>query len=135
MTSTIKSHILSTLEGGGFQDLCDTLLCAEGYEGIFSLGMKAGSLKTTIGNPDTYFRSKSGKYIFVAYTTEQTNINKKIKEDVEKCLDQEKTGVDVKDIEKMNLTVKEMQTVIIAAAAQINEISYEEMEKRFQDIK
>ncbi len=41
----------------------------------------------------------------------------------------------VKDIEKMNLTVKEMQTVIIAAAAQINEISYEEMEKRFQDIK
>ncbi|NBI87227.1 ATP-binding protein [Lachnospiraceae bacterium] len=101
MTSTIKSHILSTLEGGGFQDLCDTLLCAEGYEGIFSLGMKAGSLKTTIGNPDTYFRSKSGKYIFVAYTTEQTNINKKIKEDVEKCLDQEKTGVDVKDIEKI----------------------------------
>ena len=101
MTSVIKSYILSNLEGGGFQDLCDTLLCAEGYEGIFSLGMKAGSLKTTIGNPDTYFRSKSGKYIFVAYTTEQTNINKKIKEDVEKCLDQEKTGVDVKDIEKI----------------------------------
>ena len=94
MTSVIKSYILSNLEGGGFQDLCDTLLCAEGYEGIFSLGMKAGSLKTTIGNPDTYFRSKSGKYIFVAYTTEQTNINKKIKEDVEKCLDQEKTGVE-----------------------------------------
>lgn len=101
MTSTIKSCILSTLEGGGFQDLCDTLLCAEGYEGIFSLGMKAGTLKTTIGNPDTYFRSKSGKYIFVAYTTEQTNINKKIKEDIEKCLDQERTGVDVKDIEKI----------------------------------
>lgn len=101
MTSTIKSCILSTLEGGGFQDLCDTLLCAEGYEGIFSLGMKAGTLKSTIGNPDTYFRSKSGKYIFVAYTTEQTNINKKIKEDVEKCLDREKTGVDVKDIEKI----------------------------------
>lgn len=101
MTSTIKSCILSTLEGGGFQDLCDTLLCAEGYEGIFSLGMKAGTLKTTIGNPDTYFRSKSGKYIFVAYTKEQTNINKKIKEDIEKCLDHEKTGVDIKDIEKI----------------------------------
>lgn len=101
MTSKIKDCILSTLEGGGFQDLCDTLLCAEGYEGIFSLGMKAGTLKTTIGNPDTYFRSKSGKYIFVAYTTEQTNINRKIKEDIEKCLDQEKTGVDVNDIEKI----------------------------------
>lgn len=79
MTSKIKSLILSSLEGGGFQDLCDTLLCAEGYEDIFSLGMKAGTLKTTTGNPDTYFRSKSGKYIFVAYTTEQTSINKKSK--------------------------------------------------------
>ena len=101
MTSKIKNLILSTLEGGGFQDLCDALLCAEGYEDIFSLGMKAGTLKTTTGNPDTYFRSESGKYIFVAYTTEQTSINKKIKEDIEKCLDQEKTGVSVKDIEKI----------------------------------
>lgn len=72
-------------------------VCAEGYEDIFSLGMKAGTLKTTIGNPDTYFRTKSGKYIFVAYTTEQTNIYKKIEEDIKKCLDQEKTGVNVKD--------------------------------------
>lgn len=63
--------------------------------------MKAGTLKTTIGNPDTYFRTKSGKYIFVAYTTEQTNIYKKIEEDIKKCLDQEKTGVNVKDIEKI----------------------------------
>lgn len=101
MTSKIKSSILSTLEGGGFQDLCDTFLCAEGYEDIFSLGMKAGTLKTTIGNPDTYFRTKSGKYIFVVYTTEQTNINRKIEEDIKKCLDQEKTGVDAKDIEKI----------------------------------
>lgn len=101
MTSKIKNLILSTLEGGGFQDLCDALLCAEGYKDIFSLGMKAGTLKTTTGNPDTYFRSESGKYIFVAYTTEQTSINKKIKEDIEKCLDQEKTGVSVKDIEKI----------------------------------
>ncbi len=101
MISKIKSCILSTLEGGGFQDLCDTFLCAEGYEDNFSLGMKAGTLKTTIGNPDTYFRAKSGKYIFVAYTTEQTNINKKIEEDIKKCLDPEETGVDVKDIEKI----------------------------------
>ena len=76
MTSKIKNLILSTLEGGGFQDLCDALLCAEGYKDIFSLGMKAGTLKATTGNPDTYFRSESGKYIFVAYTTEQTSINK-----------------------------------------------------------
>lgn len=101
MTSLIKNRILSTLEGGGFQDLCDSLLYAEGYKGIFSLGAKAGTLKTTKGNPDTYFLSDSGKYIFVAYTTEQSKIDKKIREDIEKCLDKEKTGVDVKDIEKI----------------------------------
>lgn len=39
----------------------------------------------------------------------------------------------VKDIEEMNLTVKELETIIIAAAAQVNELSYEEMEKRFQN--
>lgn len=39
----------------------------------------------------------------------------------------------LKDIEEMKLTVREMQVIIIAAAAQVNEISYEEMEKRFQN--
>lgn len=41
----------------------------------------------------------------------------------------------VEDIEKMKLTIKEMQIIIIAAAAQANETSYEEMEKRFQNNK
>lgn len=41
----------------------------------------------------------------------------------------------VEDIEKMKLTIKEMQIIIIAAAAQASETSYEEMEKRFQDNK
>lgn len=39
----------------------------------------------------------------------------------------------IKDIEEMKLTVKEMKIIIIAAAAQVNEVSYEEMEKRFQN--
>ncbi len=38
----------------------------------------------------------------------------------------------VKDIEAMELTIKELKIIIIAAAAQANEVSYEEMEKRFQ---
>lgn len=36
------------------------------------------------------------------------------------------------DIYDMDLTVKQLQTVIVAIMAQINEISYEEMEGRFQ---
>lgn len=38
-----------------------------------------------------------------------------------------------KDIRVMKLTVKELKTVIIAIMAQVNEVSYEEMEKRFQN--
>ena len=37
-----------------------------------------------------------------------------------------------KEIYDMDLTVKQLQIVIIAIMAQINEISYEEMEERFQ---
>ena len=38
-----------------------------------------------------------------------------------------------KDIREMKLTVTELKTVIIAIMAQVNEVSYEEMEKRFQN--
>ena len=37
-----------------------------------------------------------------------------------------------KEIYDMDLTAKQLQTVVIAIMAQINEISYEEMEERFQ---
>ena len=38
-----------------------------------------------------------------------------------------------KDIRAMKLTVNGLKTVIIAIMAQVNEIPYEEMEKRFQN--
>lgn len=37
-----------------------------------------------------------------------------------------------KDIYDMDVTVKELNVIIIGIMAQINEISYEEMEERFQ---
>ena len=44
------------------------------YGVILGYGMKTGTLKTTIGNPDTYFVRENGKYVFVVYTTQQDNI-------------------------------------------------------------
>ena len=38
----------------------------------------------------------------------------------------------VKEIKEMKVTVKQLQIIIVAILAQINEITYEEMEKRFQ---
>ncbi|UUV15634.1 hypothetical protein [Clostridioides difficile] len=100
--TSIKDKI-NQLEGGAFQEFCDQYLSRIGYDGIFELGMKSGTMKTTTGNPDTYFKSKlkSGKYIFVAYTTQQAGINSKIEEDIVKCLDEKKTGIDRIDISEI----------------------------------
>ena len=63
--------------------------------------MKSGTLKTTVGNPDTYFRNKNGKYVCVVYTTQQEGIFKKIKEDIEKCFDTTKTKLQINEIEEI----------------------------------
>ena len=96
----IKAKI-NVLEGGAFQELCDALLARKGYDGIHAYGMQAGTMKTTKGNPDTYFKSKNGKYIFVAYTTQKDNLFEKAKIDIEKCMNPEKTGIQEKDIEEI----------------------------------
>lgn len=84
---------------GEFQKFCDTFLSKKAQYGlIHGFGMKAGTTKTTKGNPDTYFRSNDGKYIFVVYTTQQASIYSKIQEDIEKCFDPSKTGVQCADI-------------------------------------
>ena len=62
------------------------------FIGVYKADMKTGTLKTTIGNPDTYFVRENGKYVFVAYTTQQDNIYSKLNEDIKKCLDTQKTG-------------------------------------------
>ena len=52
--TSIKDKI-NQLEGGAFQEFCDHYLVRKGYDVIFELGMKSGTMKTTTGNPDTYF--------------------------------------------------------------------------------
>ena len=89
---SIKQRILQ-LDAGSFQNLCDAYLYKTGYPGIVSLGGEAGTRKTTLGTPDTYFITSNEKYVFVEYTTQRTNLFAKIRDDLEKCLDIKKTGV------------------------------------------
>lgn len=88
----IKQKILQ-LDAGAFQNLCDCYLSKIGYPNIVSLGGQAGTRKTTRGTPDTYFSTVDGKYVFVEYTTQKTNLFSKIKNDLTKCLDVTKTGI------------------------------------------
>lgn len=99
---TAIENAIIQLGAGEFQKFCDTFLSKmDKYGVILGYGMKTGTLKTTIGNPDTYFVRENGKYVFVVYTTQQDNIYNKIQEDIEKCFDRQKTGVELSDIEEI----------------------------------
>ena len=89
---SIKQKILQ-LDAGSFQNLCDSYLYKTGYPNIVSLGGEAGTRKTTLGTPDTYFIASNGEYVFVEYTTQKSNLFAKIRDDLEKCLDIEKTRI------------------------------------------
>ena len=89
---TIKQRILE-LDAGSFQSLCDSYLSKIGYPNIASQGTDAGTRKTTMGTPDTYFHTSEGKYIFVEYTTQKKDLFTKMKEDIKKCLDEAKTKI------------------------------------------
>lgn len=92
---------IDELNGGQFQALCDDLLSKQGYKNLVKIGTKEGSSKTTKGTPDSYFKTENVKYIFVEYTTKKDNLFKKIKDDIEKCLDVEKTEIADSDIEEI----------------------------------
>lgn len=89
---SIKQKILQ-LDAGSFQNLCDSYLSKIGYPNIVSLGGEAGTRKTTLGTPDTYFIAHNGKYIFVEYTTQKEKLFTKIKDDLKKCLDTSRTSI------------------------------------------
>ena len=97
----IESRI-KQLDGGAFQNLCDAYLFCEGYgREICALGMKAGTNKTAKGTPDTYLRTENGKYVLAMYTTQERNFLKKALEDLGKCFDPEKTGLQLEDIKEI----------------------------------
>ena len=100
-------HVQKRRRSGGYVEAFGYVLSDSeasetyGYFVWVILGMKSGTLKTTIGNPDTYFRKENGKYVFVAYTTQQSSIYGKLKEDIDKCLDPQKTKLPVEEIEEI----------------------------------
>lgn len=103
-----------------FQDLCDSLI----YKTIdqrllFSrTGSQVGKQKTRKGTPDSFVLLENGKYIFVEYSTNVTKGVLKLISDIKKCLDTNKTGVPLEDIEKIilcfnfNVKTNEIQKIL-----------------------
>lgn len=104
MTKTNQiQNALRELDGGTFQKLADAYLHKKGYDRINPLGSVRGADKTRKGTPDTFINLPNGKYIFAEYTTRQSGICKKFKEDLDKCFNEAKTGVPVEMIEEVVL--------------------------------
>ncbi|NRB41224.1 MAG: hypothetical protein HRU20_22585 [Pseudomonadales bacterium] len=94
---------LLELEGGAFQKLIDAYLTAKGYEKINSIGSVIGNNKVRKGTPDTLIALDNGHYIFAEHTTIKKDIFDKFSDDIDKCLDESKTGVPVKNIDSILL--------------------------------
>jgi len=92
---------LRELSGGSFQKLADAYLYKKGYKSINPRGSVTGADKTKTGTPDTFITLPNGTYVFVEYTTQQTGVCKKHKDDLDKCFNEEKTGVPVEKIEEV----------------------------------
>jgi len=95
------------VEGGLFQQICDELLylTEEDCNRIFRPGSQTGTNKTTSGTPDSYFVLSNDQYVLIEYTTQDPKAKKplvkKIKEDIDKCANPDKTGLQPEDIYKL----------------------------------
>lgn len=98
----IQNKILS-LSPPKFQKFCDSYLYKKfEWTNIHTLGTKEGSDKTTIGVPDTFSRHADGTYTFAMYgTVRETDIPKKLKGDIEDCINPEKTKISVSEIKEI----------------------------------
>ena len=88
-----------------FQELCDSYLILRNsnYASFARTGSQSGKQKTTKGTPDSFFLLPDGKYIFVEYSTNISAGIKKLKEDIEKCLDQRENRYSLRSIKEIVL--------------------------------
>lgn len=106
---------LIAIDPAGFQNLCDTYLTLREneYTSLNRTGTQLGKQKTVLGTPDSFVRLEDNKLAYIEYTTQTDFIVPKIKEDIDKCLDESKTGVSPDQLSQIivcfnsRLTIKE----------------------------
>ncbi len=97
---------LLRVDSATFQRLCDEyLFCQYGAEfrQITRTGTQAGKMQTVKGTPDTYVVLPSGQYVLIEYTKQQRSLAGKLHDDLAKCLDEAKTGLQPQQIDRITL--------------------------------
>ncbi|MDN5217275.1 ATP-binding protein [Fulvivirgaceae bacterium BMA12] len=100
-------NALSAINETVFQELCDSFLALRNtnYSALSRVGSQSGKQKSTKGTPDTFLLLPSGKYIFVEHSTNISAGLSKLKDDIDKCLDSEKTGIPLSQIAEIILCI------------------------------
>ena len=104
---------LLAIDGAEFQNLCDNYLSLREneYSSLNRTGSQFGKQKTIIGTPDTFLRLTDNKLAYVECTTQAKSVVSKIKEDIDKCLDESKTKVSPKLIHKIIICLNSRLTL------------------------
>src|SRR5690554_3934932 len=89
------------IEGGMFQKLCDSYISMREKKQITSTGSQDGTNKPIKGTPDSYYTKENGHFVFIEHTTQRSNLLSKINKDIEKCFDENKTGISKDVIDKI----------------------------------
>jgi hypothetical protein len=100
-------NALSAINETVFQELCDSFLALKdnNYRAFSRTGSQSGKQKTVKGTPDTFLLLPNGNYIFVEYSTNISAGLSKLKQDINKCIDVNKTGISVNQIDEIILCV------------------------------
>lgn len=110
---------LSSINPAAFQNLCDSFLALRNtnYSAFSRTGSQSGKQKPVKGTPDTFLLLPNGKYIFVEYSTNVSAGVSKLQEDINKCIDTQKTGILLEQISEIilcvnfNLSAAKIQTL------------------------
>ncbi|MCM2534764.1 hypothetical protein NDK43_23520 [Neobacillus pocheonensis] len=92
---------LGELNGGEFQKLMDAYFAKEYKGNLYPIGSVLENNNTKTGTPDTLIKPNEGKYVYIEYTVQKNNIVSKFKDDIQKCLDKDKTGIPNEQIGKI----------------------------------
>ncbi|MEP1095968.1 MAG: hypothetical protein ABJG78_12705 [Cyclobacteriaceae bacterium] len=97
---------LLQVNGAVFQELCDAFLVvrSDNYRSFVRSGSVSNKQKTKQGTPDSFMLLPNGNYLYLEATTyERKKILGKLLEDVEKCFDENKTGVPKSKVQEIVL--------------------------------
>lgn len=94
-------HALLEMSGGEFQKLADAYLAEKGFGRVNSIGSVVAANKVKTGTPDTLIVTPEGNYVFAEHTTQKAGLLGKMKDDLDKCFDEVKTGIPLEMVERI----------------------------------